>query len=188
MVEDFESCYKAASSQDARFDGWFVVVITATGIYCRPSCPAIIPKRQNVRFYSTAAGAQEAGFRACLRCSPDAVPGSPEWDLRADVVGRAMRLINDGLVDREGVSGLAHRLCYTERHLGRMLVEKVGVGPLALARSRKAYTARLLVETTDMPAGEIAFAAGFSSVRQFNDTFRSVFAKSPTELRRKNRR
>ena len=186
MVEDFESCYKAASSRDARFDGWFIVAVTSTGIYCRPSCPAITPKKRNVRFYPTAAGAQAAGFRACLRCSPDAVPGSPEWDLRADVAGRAMRLINDGVVDREGVSGLARRLGYTGRHLGRMLMEKVGAGPLALARSRRAYTARLLVETTDMPAGEVAFAAGFSSIRQFNDTFQAVFAKAPTELRRKN--
>ncbi len=188
MVEDFESCYKAASSRDARFDGWFIVAVTSTGIYCRPSCPAITPKRRNVRFYPAAAAAQAMGFRACLRCSPDAVPGSPEWDLRADVVGRAMHLINDGLVDREGVGGLAHKLCYTERHLGRMLVEEVGAGPLALARARRAYTARLLVETTDMPVGEIAFAAGFSSIRQFNDTFRSIFTKTPTELRRKNRR
>ncbi|MGB3633963.1 MAG: AlkA N-terminal domain-containing protein [Rubrobacteraceae bacterium] len=188
MVEDFESCYKAASSRDARFDGWFIVAVTTTGIYCRPSCPAVTPKRRNVGFYPTAAAAQAAGFRACLRCSPDAVPGSPEWDLRADVVGRAMRLINDGIVDREGVSGLARRLSYTERHLGRMLVEEVGAGPLALARARRAHTARLLVETTDMPAGEVAFAAGFSSIRQFNETFRAVFANPPTEQRRKPRR
>ncbi|CAN5567240.1 hypothetical protein BH24ACT22_BH24ACT22_11560 [soil metagenome] len=188
MVEDFEICYKAASSRDVRFDGWFIVAVTSTGIYCRPSCPAITPKRNNVRFYPVTAAAQAAGFRACLRCSPDAVPGSPEWDLRADVVGRAMRLINDGLVDRKGVSGLARRLGYTERHLGRMLAEELGAGPLALARSRRAYTARLLAETTNMPTGEIAFAAGFSSVRQFNDTFRAVFAKTPTELRRKNQR
>lgn len=188
MVENFESCYKAASSRDARFDGWFIVAVTSTGIYCRPSCPAITPKRDNVRFYPVAAAAQAAGFRACLRCSPDAVPGSPEWDVRADVAGRAMRLINDGLVDREGVSGIAERLGYTGRHLGRMLVEELGAGPLALARSRRAHTARLLVETTDMPAGEVAFAAGFSSIRQFNETFRAVFALTPRELRRKNRR
>ncbi len=187
MVEDLESCYRAASSRDARFDGWFIVAVTSTGIYCRPSCPAITPKRRNVRFYPTAAGAQAAGFRACMRCRPDAVPGSPEWDLRADVAGRAMRMINDGLVDREGVTGLAHRLGYTERHLGRLLVEELGAGVLALARARRAHTARLLVETTDMPAGEVAFAAGFSSIRQFNDTFREVFATTPTGLRRKNR-
>lgn len=186
MIEDFESCYRAASSRDVRFDGWFIVAVTSTGIYCRPSCPAITPKRRNVRFYPTAAGAQAAGFRACMRCRPDAVPGSPEWNLRADVVGRAMRLINDGLVDREGVSGLARRLGYTGRHLGRMLVEELGAGVLALARARRAHTARLLVETTDIPAGEVAFAAGFSSVRQFNDTFRAVFATTPTRLRRKN--
>ena len=188
MVEDFESCYRAASSRDVRFDGWFIVAVTSTGIYCRPSCPAITPKRRNVRFYPTAAGAQSAGFRACMRCRPDAVPGSPEWDLRADVAGRAMRLINDGLVDREGVSGLARRLGYTERHLGRMMVEEFGAGVLALSRARRAHTARLLIETTAIPAGEVAFAAGFSSVRQFNDTFREVFATTPTGLRHKNRR
>lgn len=188
MIEDFESRYRAASSRDARFDGWFIVAVTSTGIYCRPSCPAITPQRRNVQFYPTAAAAQTAGFRACLRCRPDAAPGSPEWDLRADVAGRAMRLINDGLVDREGVTGLARRLGYTERHLGRMLVEEVGAGPLALARARRAHTARLLVETTELPVTEVAFAAGFSSVRQFNDSFRAVFAATPTELRRKNRR
>ncbi|MGF1470906.1 MAG: DNA-3-methyladenine glycosylase 2 family protein [Rubrobacteraceae bacterium] len=188
MVEDFEGCYRAASSRDARFDGWFIVAVTTAGIYCRPSCPAITPKRRNVLFYPTAAAAQAAGFRACLRCSPDAAPGSPEWDLRADAAGRAMRLINDGLVDREGVAGLARRLSYTERHLGRVLLDELGAGPLALARARRAHTARLLVETTDMPAGEIAFAAGFSSIRQFNETFREVFAATPTELRRKTRR
>ncbi len=185
MIDNFESCYRAARSRDARFDGWFIVAVTSTGIYCRPSCPAITPKRRNIRFYPTAAAAQAAGFRACLRCRPDAVPGSPAWDARADVAGRAMRLINDGVVDREGVSGLARRLGYTERHLGRLLVAEVGAGPLALARARRAHVARLLVETTRMPAGEIAFAAGFSSIRQFNDTFRAVFSTTPTALRRK---
>ena len=106
-MEDPERCYEAAKSKDARFDGWFFCAVTSTGIYCRPSCPARTPKRENMRFYATAAAAQQAGFRACLRCRPDATPGSPEWNNRADVVARAMRLIRDGIVDREGVEGLS---------------------------------------------------------------------------------
>ncbi len=184
MIKDFEHCYRAVKSRDARFDGWFFTAVSTTGIYCRPSCPAMTPKPGNASFYPTAAAAQRAGFRACKRCRPDAVPGSPEWDARADLAGRAMRLIADGVVDREGVAGLARRLAYTERHLHRMLVAEVGAGPIALARARRAHTARLLIETTDLPITEVAFAAGFSSVRQFNDTFREVFASAPRELRR----
>src|ERR687889_2334420 len=184
VLKDFEHRYRAVRGRDARFDGWFYVAVTSTGIYCRPSCPAATPKRSNVRFYPTAAAAQHAGFRACKRCRPDAVPGSPEWDIRADIVARAMRLISDGLVDREGVAGLARRLCYTERHLHRLLFSEVGAGPLALARARRAHTARLLIETTGLPMTEVAFAAGFASVRQFNDTIREVFASTPRELRR----
>ncbi|CAA9386382.1 MAG: Methylphosphotriester-DNA--protein-cysteine S-methyltransferase (EC / DNA-3-methyladenine glycosylase II [uncultured Nocardioides sp.] len=183
MIRDFDSRYRAVSSRDERFDGWFIVAVTSTGIYCRPSCPAVTPKRANVRFYPTAGAAQYAGFRACKRCLPDAVPGSPEWDVRADVAGRAMRLISDGVVDREGVSGLARRLGYTGRHLHRLLVAELGAGPLALARTRRAHTARLLLEATNLPVTGVAFAAGFSSIRQFNDTVREVYASSPTELR-----
>ncbi len=171
------------ASGDARFDGWFFCGVKTTGIYCRPSCPARTPKRENVRFFATAAAAQGAGFRACKRCRPDATPGSPEWDLRADLVGRAMRLIADGVVDREGVPGLARRLGYTERHVHRQLVAVVGAGPLALARAQRAQTARVLLETTPLPVAEVAFAAGFSSVRQFNDTIREVFATTPSALR-----
>ena len=184
MIRDFEHRYRAVRSRDARFDGWFFVAVTSTGIYCRPSCPAVTPKRVNVRFYPTVATAQREGFRACKRCRPDKVPGSPEWDTRADAVGRAMRLIADGVVDREGVAGLARRLSYTERHLHRLLATEVGAGPLALARARRAHTARLLIETTDLPISEVAFAAGFASIRQFNDTVREVFAAAPRELRR----
>ena len=110
MIEDFDRCYRAAASRDSRFDGWFFTAVTSTGIYCRPSCPALTPKRDNVRFFRTAAAAQGAGFRACRRCRPDASPGSPEWNVRSDVVARAMRLIADGAVDRGGVEGLAARL------------------------------------------------------------------------------
>jgi AraC family transcriptional regulator of adaptative response / DNA-3-methyladenine glycosylase II len=180
---DFERCYRALESRDQRFDGWFVTAVTSTGIYCRPSCPALTPKRSNVRFLPSAAAAQREGFRACLRCRPDAAPGSPDWDVRADVVGRAMRLIADGIVDRDGVPGLASRLGYTERHLHRMLTAELGAGPLALARAQRAQTARTLIETTDLGLAEIAFAAGFGSVRQFNDTIREIYGRAPSQLR-----
>jgi AraC family transcriptional regulator of adaptative response / DNA-3-methyladenine glycosylase II len=185
VLEDFDSCYQAAQSRDPRFDGWFFIAVSSTGIYCRPSCPAMTPKRENVRFYPSAAAAQQAGFRACKRCRPDAAPGSPEWDGRADVVGRAMRLIADGVVDRSGVPGLADRLGYSVRQLQRMLVAEVGAGPIAIARAQRAQTARVLIETTTLTMTEIAFASGFSSVRQFNDTILAVFATAPTELRRR---
>jgi AraC family transcriptional regulator of adaptative response / DNA-3-methyladenine glycosylase II len=183
VIEDFERCYQAALSRDPRFDGWFFGAVTSTGIYCRPSCPAITPKRENMRFYPSAAAAQQAGFRACKRCRPDASPGSPEWDGRADVVARAMRMIADGVVDRAGVGGLASRLGYSVRQLQRMLLAEVGAGPLAIARAQRAQTARVLIEMSALSMTEVAFAAGFSSVRQFNDTIRAVFASSPTELR-----
>ena len=183
MELDFERCYRAVGSRDARFDGWFVTAVTSTGIYCRPSCPALTPKRGNVRFHATAAAAQRDGFRACKRCRPDATPGSPAWNVRGDVVARAMRLIADGVVDREGVIGLAARLGYTSRHLRRLITAELGVGPLALARAQRAQTARVLVETTDLPFGQVAFGAGFASIRQFNDTVREVFVATPSELR-----
>jgi AraC family transcriptional regulator, regulatory protein of adaptative response / DNA-3-methyladenine glycosylase II len=184
-MEDPDRCYEAAKSKDARFDGWFFCAVTSTGIYCRPSCPARTPKRENMRFYATAAAAQQAGFRACLRCRPDATPGSPEWNLRADVVARAMRLVRDGIVDREGVEGLAARLGYSTRQLNRLITAEVGTGPLALARAQRSQTARVLLETTDLPVAHVAFAAGFASVRQCNETVRQIFADTPTGLRRR---
>jgi AraC family transcriptional regulator of adaptative response / DNA-3-methyladenine glycosylase II len=182
MMDD-DACYRALASRDSRFDGWFFVAVRTTGIYCRPSCPAMTPKRSNATFHPSSASAQAAGFRACKRCRPDAVPGSPEWNVRADLVGRAMRSIADGVVDREGVAGLARRLGYSERHVTRQLAAEVGAGPLALARAQRAQTARILLETTDVPITGVAFAAGFSSVRQFNDTVQEVFATTPTQLR-----
>lgn len=187
-VEDFERCYRAVQSRDARFDGWFFTAVTSTGVYCRPSCPALTPKRENVRFFTTAAAAQRAGFRACLRCRPDAAPGSPEWLGRADVAARALRLIIDGVVDRDGVAGLARRLGYGERQLHRVLMVEVGTGALALARAQRAQTARLLIETGELPMAQVAFAAGFASVRQFNDTVKAVFGRTPSALRRRARR
>jgi AraC family transcriptional regulator, regulatory protein of adaptative response / DNA-3-methyladenine glycosylase II len=188
MQLDAEHCHRACEAKDDRFDGWFFAGITSTGIYCRPSCPARTPKRENRRFFATAAAAQSAGFRACKRCRPDASPGSPEWDARADLVGRLMRLIGDGVVDREGVKGLAGRVGFSERHVHRCLMDAVGAGPLALARAQRAQAARILLETTDLRMAPLALAAGFTSVRQFNDTVREVFAGTPSELRRRARR
>ena len=185
--EDFDRCYRAVQSKDARFDGWFVTAVLTTKIYCRPSCPVRPPFARNVRFYPTAAAAQRAGFRACKRCRPDASPGSPEWNIRGDVVARAMRLIADGTVDREGVTGLAARVGYTTRQLERLLQAEVGANPLALARAQRMQTARVLIETTDLPFGDVAFAAGFSSIRQFNDTVRTVCDLTPTALRKRAR-
>ncbi|WP_345348273.1 AlkA N-terminal domain-containing protein [Actinoallomurus liliacearum] len=183
MHEDVERCVRAVQSKDARFDGWFFTAVLTTGIYCRPSCPVVPPKPENMRFYPSAAAAQQAGFRACKRCRPDASPGSPQWNERADLVARAMRLIADGVIDREGVPGLAARLGYSTRQIERQLRAELGAGPLALARAQRAQTARLLIETSSLPMSDVAFASGFASVRAFNDTVRQVFAMSPTELR-----
>ncbi len=183
MELDTEACYRAVSSRDRRFDGVFYTSVHTTGIYCRPSCPARTPAFKNVSFHPSAAAAQLAGFRACKRCLPDATPGSPQWDVAADAAGRAMRLISDGVVDREGVPGLAQRLGYTPRHLTRLVTTELGAGPLALARAKRAQTARTLIEATSMNFTDVAFAAGFASVRQFNDTIHEVYAASPTQLR-----
>lgn len=184
---DADQCWRVVERRDARFDGRFIVAVATTQIYCRPSCPATTPRRKNVRFYPSAAAAQQAGFRACRRCRPDAAPGSPEWNIRADAVARAMRLIADGVVDRDGVGGLASRLGYSERHVTRLVTEELGAGPLAIARAQRAQIARTLLETTDLKITDVAFAAGFASVRQFNDTVREVFAATPTELRQGSR-
>lgn len=183
VLPDPDVCYRAVQGRDARFDGWFFVAVRSTGIYCRPSCPAVTPQRKNVSFFPSSAAAQRAGYRACKRCRPDASPGSPDWDVRGDLAGRALWLIRDGVVDREGVPGLAGRLGYSERQIHRTLMAEVGAGPLALARAQRAQTARILLETTDMPAADVAFTAGFASVRQFNETIRQVFAASPSGLR-----
>jgi AraC family transcriptional regulator of adaptative response / DNA-3-methyladenine glycosylase II len=180
---DFDVCYRALGARDPRFDGWFFTAVASTGIYCRPSCPAMTPMRAHVRFYPSAAACQQAGFRACKRCRPDATPGSPEWNSRGDVVARAMRLIADGVIDRHGVPGLAAALGYSVRQLQRVVSAELGAGPLALARAQRAQAARTLIETSSLPMTEIAFAAGFESIRQFNATVRAVFALTPTELR-----
>ncbi len=183
-LPDSGVCYRAVAGRDPRFDGWIYVGITSTGIYCRPSCPARTPQLRNCRFFADAGAAQQAGFRACRRCRPDTVPGSPQWNPRADIAGRAMRLIDDGIVDRRGVSGLAAAVGYSERQLNRLLTNEVGAAPLAIARARRAMTARLLIENTQLSMADVAFAAGFASVRQFNDSLRAVYGRPPSAFRR----
>jgi AraC family transcriptional regulator of adaptative response / DNA-3-methyladenine glycosylase II len=182
-VLDFDSCYRAVTSRDSRFDGRFFTGVTSTGIYCRPVCPARTPARRNVRFFPAAAAAEGAGFRPCKRCRPEASPGSPDWDVRGDLIGRALRLIDDGLVDEQGVRGLARRLAVTERHLHRLFVSELGASPLAVARNRRLQLARRLLTETAMPVTDVAFASGFGSVRQFNASMRESYGQAPTELR-----
>ncbi|MGO1316339.1 MAG: DNA-3-methyladenine glycosylase 2 family protein [Cellulomonadaceae bacterium] len=184
----FDERYRAISAKDARFDGQFITAVRSTGIYCRPSCPARTPQPANVTFYPTSAAAHEAGYRACKRCLPEAVPGTPAWNLRSDTAARATRLIADGMVERSGVPGLAAALGYSSRQLTRILTAELGAGPLALARAHRAQTARTLLTATDLPVADVAFAAGFASIRQFNDTLLEVFRLTPTQLRARRRR
>lgn len=180
---DFNEKYRAVSARDQRFDGMFVVGIQTTGIYCRPSCPARTPKPANVEFFVTAAAAHHHGYRACKRCLPDSTPQNPLWKRRDDLPSRAMRLIQEGYVDQHGVSGLASRLGFSERHLQRMMLDELGATPLELAQAHRAQNARHLLTQTNMAVSEVAFASGFRSVRQFNDVIRSIFDLTPSELR-----
>src|SRR5690242_17108297 len=186
---DFESAYRAVESRDVRFDGRVFCGVLSTGVYCRPICPVPMPDRRRVRFFPTAAAAEDAGFRACRRCRPEASPDSPDWDVRADLVGRGLRLIADGVVDDEGgVEGLARRLAVGSRQLHRTFVAELGTGPLAVARTRRARLAKQLLEQTDLPSTEVAFAAGFRSVRQYHDTVRRRYGRTPGEIRARRRR
>ncbi len=188
MTLDPDTCYRAMQARDPRFDGRFFTGVTSTRIYCRPICPARTPARVNMRFFAHAATAEAAGFRACRRCRPEASPGSPEWNVRADLAARAVRLIADGYVDSHGIGGLAARLAVTQRHLHRLLVAELGAGPQALARTARLQTARRLLAETSMPITEVAFASGFSSVRQFNASVCESSGRSPSELRARARR
>ncbi len=182
---DHAACYEAIRRRDARFDGRVYTAVTTTGIFCRPSCPARTPRSTNVRFFAHAAAASEAGFRPCRRCRPELAPGHPEWNRRADLTGRALALIEQGVVDRDGVSGLADRLAVSERHLRRELKAEVGVGPVQLAKTRRLWLARILLDQTNLSVTDVAFASGFGSVRQFNDAFRAAFDATPSTLRRR---
>ena len=172
-------------SRDRRFEGRFVIAVTSTRIYCRPGCPAPIPRRQNVRFLPCAAAAESAGFRPCLRCRPASVPGSPAWAGTSATVARALRLIQAGDADDLGLEALAERLGVGARHLRRLFAAHVGAPPKAIAQSRRAHLARQLLEQSALPMAEVAHATGFSSVRRFNDAIRSTFHAAPRELRRR---
>jgi AraC family transcriptional regulator of adaptative response / DNA-3-methyladenine glycosylase II len=183
MTLDFDTCYRAVLARDPRFDGRFFTGVTSTGIYCRSVCPARTPARANMRFFPHPGAAEAAGFRACRRCRPESSPGSPEWNARADLAARAVRLISAGYVDEHGIGGLAARLAVTRRHLHRLLVAELGTGPLALARTARLQTARRLLAETSLPITDVAFASGFSSVRQFNATVLESAGRTPSQLR-----
>jgi AraC family transcriptional regulator of adaptative response / DNA-3-methyladenine glycosylase II len=184
MELDFQHCYAATKSRDARFDGRFFVAVVTTGIYCRPICPAIMPRPENIRFFVSAAGAAEAGFRPCLRCRPEASPGTPDWQGPSSTVSRALRLITEGVLDEAGVNELARRLNIGPRHLRRLFVEHLGASPIAVAQTRRIHFAKKLIDETVLPMSEVAFCAGFSSIRRFNAAIRGTYGQAPTELRR----
>lgn len=181
---DADVLYRAVASRDRRFDGRFVLGVTSTGIYCRPSCPARTPRPENVRYFAVPAAAVAAGFRACRRCRPDRVATRPHIADDTGLVDRALTLIAQGTVDEVGVAGLAERLAVSERHLHRLLVASVGAGALALAQARRAQAARTLLEQTPLSVTDVAFASGFGSLRQFNDVMRAEYGASPSALRR----
>ncbi len=187
MNLDRLSCDRARRSRDARFDGRFFIAVTTTGIYCRPICPARSPKDENVRYFETAAGAEAAGFRPCLRCRPEAAPGSPAWNGTSGVVSRALRLIGEGALDGEGVERLADRLGVSGRHLRRLFRQHLGATPLEVALTRRVHFAKKLLDETSMGLEEVAFASGFGSLRRFNARIRRTFRRTPTELRRRAR-
>jgi AraC family transcriptional regulator of adaptative response / DNA-3-methyladenine glycosylase II len=176
---------RARISRDPRFDGKFFIAVTSTGIYCRPVCPVASPKKANIRYYPTAASAAEAGFRPCLRCRPEAAPGTPAWLGTSALVRRALRLIHDGALDETSVEDLAHRLGIGPRHLHRLFVQHVGASPITVAQTRRLHFAKHLLDETDLPITQIALAAGFGSVRRFNDTFLRSYKRPPRELRRR---
>ena len=175
---------RARLSRDVRFDGRFYVGVRTTGIYCRPICPANPPKSENVAFYPTAAAASEAGYRPCLRCRPECAPGTPAWAGTSTTVQRGLRLIAEGALDDENVERLAERLGVTARHLRRLFTRHVGASPLAVAHTQRLHFAKRLIDETTLTMQEISVAAGFGSVRRFNDTFRKTYGRTPRELRR----
>lgn len=176
--------YRALGQRDARFDGRFFTAVRTTGVYCRPVCPAPTPKRANCRFYPSAAAAEQAGFRACRRCRPEAAPGSPAWAGVETTVHRALRLIEEGALDSGSVDQLAARLGVGDRHLRRLFVERLGATPSAVALTQRLHLAKRLVDTTNLPMTDVAAAAGFQSLRRFNDAFAKCFRQPPTALRR----
>ena len=188
MDLDREVCDRARRARDARFDGRFFIGVTSTGVYCRPVCPARSPKDENVRYFATAAAAAAAGFRPCLRCRPEAAPGSPAWLGTSSVVSRALRLIGEGALDDHGADQLADRLGVTSRHLRRLFLKHLGATPLDVALTRRVHFAKKLLDETTLPMHEVARAAGFGSVRRFNGQMQRTYRRTPSHLRRLARR
>jgi AraC family transcriptional regulator, regulatory protein of adaptative response / DNA-3-methyladenine glycosylase II len=185
---DRRACDRARRSRDPRWDGRFFIGVTTTRVYCRPICPARAPKDEHVRYFPSAAAAEAAGFRPCLRCRPEASPGTPAWLGSSGVVSRALRLIGEGALDDAGVEELAGRLGVTARHLRRLFVQHLGASPLAVALTRRVHFAKKLLDETSLDCGQVALVAGFGSRRRFNGQIRRTFARTPTELRRTARR
>src|SRR5438874_2274626 len=184
MDMDRTACYRALATRDARFDGRLFVGVKTTGIYCRPICPARLPKRENVIFFPSAAAAQEAGFRPCLRCRPEAAPDLAAWRGTSNTVARALSLIETGALDGTDVAALAERLGVGDRQLRRLFKQHLGASPVAVAQTRRVLLAKQLIQETLLPMGEVALASGFGSVRRFNETFQQLFGRPPGALRR----
>jgi AraC family transcriptional regulator of adaptative response / DNA-3-methyladenine glycosylase II len=187
MDLDHAACYRALAARDPRFDGRFLVGVTSTGIYCRPICPARTPRPENARFFASAAAAQQAGFRPCLRCRPETSPDLAVWHGTANTVTRALALIERGALDDAGIEALAERLGLGGRQLRRLFQRHLGASPIAVAQTRRVLLAKQLIHDTPLPMGEVALAAGFGSVRRFNETFQRLFARPPAALRRRRR-
>jgi AraC family transcriptional regulator of adaptative response / DNA-3-methyladenine glycosylase II len=181
---DHRACDRARLARDARFDGRFFIGVTTTRIYCRPICPAPSPKPQNIRYYASAAAAAEAGFRPCLRCRPEASPGTPAWLGASSTVSRALKLIGESALDDGGVDDLADRLGIGSRHLRRLFLRYLGATPVAVAQTRRVHFAKKLIDETDLPLTQVAMAAGFGSIRRFNATFQNLYERAPSELRK----
>ena len=184
LTLDSDALDRARISRDPRFDGKFFVAVKTTRIYCRPICPSRTSKSENVCYYATAAAAQEAGFRPCLRCRPEAAPGTPAWLGTSAVVRRALRLIDEGILDNSSVDDLANKLGLGSRHLRRLFLQHVGASPISFAQTRRLHFAKRLLDETNLPVTEIALAAGFGSVRRFNTAFRQTYGRAPSELRK----
>src|SRR4051794_28898111 len=184
MELDHSACYRALRTRDARFDGRIFTAVKTTGIYCRPVCPAKTPRSENVVFYASAAAAQEAGFRPCLRCRPETAPGLGAWRGSSNTVSRALSLIEEGALDESDVDSLAARLGVGERQLRRLFELHLGAPPVAVAQTRRILLAKQLIHETRLPMSEVALAAGFGSIRRFNETFLRLFRRSPSSLRR----
>jgi AraC family transcriptional regulator of adaptative response / DNA-3-methyladenine glycosylase II len=185
---DQEACYRAVLTRDARFDGRFFGCVKTTGIYCRPVCPARTPKRENMFFVVTAAAAEEAGFRACLRCRPETAPDMGAWRGTSNTVSRALALIEAGALDEGDVDGLAGRLGVGERHLRRLFRQHLGAAPVSVAQTRRVLLAKALIHQTDLSMAQVALGSGFGSVRRFNETFQALYGRPPSALRRRGER